>query len=149
MTDPNGDDNGPGNYAYPTSDNFKPGAYDVQDFQVYDDGTNITFRAQTRDLTWTFASPLGAQLVDVYIHDPGAATHPTRRPRRPQIGHRPTYRTKRVPAPFACDSGVGVGVGECATTAKRQKFDVPSRRNEATNRSGSANVKVTPGDEAL
>ena len=28
--DPDGDDNGPGNYAYPTSDNFKPGAYDLR-----------------------------------------------------------------------------------------------------------------------
>ena len=77
VTDPNGDDNGPGNYAYPTSDNFKPGAFDIQDFQVYDDGTNITFRVQTRDLTPTFGSPLGAQLVDVYVHVPGAATTST------------------------------------------------------------------------
>jgi carbohydrate-binding DOMON domain-containing protein len=28
---------------------------------------------QTRDLTPTFGSPLGAQLVDVYVHVPGAA----------------------------------------------------------------------------
>ena len=27
---------------------------------------------QTRDLTPTFGSPLGAQLVDVYVHVPGA-----------------------------------------------------------------------------
>ena len=36
--DPDGDDNGPGNYAYPTSDNFHDGAFDIQRFQVYDDG---------------------------------------------------------------------------------------------------------------
>jgi glucoamylase len=30
VTDPDGDDNGPGNYAYPTSTNFRPGAYDIQ-----------------------------------------------------------------------------------------------------------------------
>jgi glucoamylase len=72
QTDPDGDDNGPGNYAYPTSSNFQPGAYDLQRFQVFDDGTNITFRVQTRDLTPTFGSPLGAQLVDVYVHVPGA-----------------------------------------------------------------------------
>ena len=30
VTDPDGDDNGPGNYAYPTSANFQPGAYDIQ-----------------------------------------------------------------------------------------------------------------------
>jgi glucan 1,4-alpha-glucosidase len=71
--DPTGDDNGPGNYAYPTSSNFQPGAYDLTDFQVYDTGPTVTFRVQTRDLTPTFGSPLGAQLVDVYVHQPGAA----------------------------------------------------------------------------
>ena len=77
VTDPNNDDNGPGNYAYPTSDNFKPGAYDIQEFQVYDAGTDVIFRLKTRDLTPTFGSPLGAQLLDVYVHDPGAATTST------------------------------------------------------------------------
>jgi glucoamylase len=72
--DPDGDDNGPGNYAYPTSDNFKPGAYDLQRFEVYDAGDRIIFRVRTRDLTPTFGSPLGAQLVDVYVHVPGAAS---------------------------------------------------------------------------
>ena len=41
--DPLGDDNGPGNYAYPTSDNFKPGAYDIEQFQVFDAGERIVF----------------------------------------------------------------------------------------------------------
>jgi glucoamylase len=72
-TDPNGDDNGPGTYAYPTSGDFQPGAYDLQDFQVYDTGSTVTFRVRTRDLTPTFGSPLGAQLVDVYVHEPGAS----------------------------------------------------------------------------
>jgi carbohydrate-binding DOMON domain-containing protein len=70
VADPNSDDNGPGNYAYPTSGDFHAGAYDIQRFQVLDDGTNIIFRLQTRDLSPTFGSPLGAQLVDVYVHDP-------------------------------------------------------------------------------
>jgi glucan 1,4-alpha-glucosidase len=77
VVDPNGDDNGPGNYAYATSDNFHPGAFDIQEFQVFDDGTNIIFRLKTRDLSPTFGSPLGAQLVDVYVHDPGAAAGAT------------------------------------------------------------------------
>ena len=71
--DPNGDDNGPGNYAYPTSSNFRPGAYDLERFEVYDAGENVIFRVRTRDLTPTFGSPLGAQLVDVYVHIPGAS----------------------------------------------------------------------------
>jgi carbohydrate-binding DOMON domain-containing protein len=73
VADPDGDDNGPGNYAYPTSSNFQPGAYDLERFQVLDDGANLIFRVRTRDLTPTFGSPLGAQLVDVYVHDPGAS----------------------------------------------------------------------------
>jgi glucan 1,4-alpha-glucosidase len=71
VTDPNGDDNGPGTYAYPTSPDFHPGAYDLQDFQVYDAGSDVVFRVKTRDLSPTFGSPLGAQLVDVYVHEPG------------------------------------------------------------------------------
>ena len=71
------DDNGPGNYAYPTSTDFHAGAFDIQAFQVYDAGADVIFRVKTRDLTPTFGSPLGAQLVDVYVHDPAAATTST------------------------------------------------------------------------
>ena len=73
VADPSGDDNGPGNYAYPTFGGFRPGAFDIQQFQVFDDGTNVIFRVKVRDLSPTFGSPLGAQLVDVYVHDPAAA----------------------------------------------------------------------------
>ena len=77
VTDPDGDDNGPGTYAYPTSDNFKPGAFDLQRFQVVIVGDNVLLRAKVRDLTPTFGSPLGAQLLDIYMHTPGAATTST------------------------------------------------------------------------
>jgi glucan 1,4-alpha-glucosidase len=75
VTDPTGDDNGPGNYAYPTSDNFHAGAFDILDFRVIEspDGSTTTFKLQVRDLSPTFGSPLGAQLVDVYVHNPAAA----------------------------------------------------------------------------
>jgi hypothetical protein len=77
VADPTGDDRGPGNYAYPTSTNFQPGAFDLQRFQVLDDGDEVVFRVQTRNLSPTFGSPLGAQLVDVYVHDPDAAATST------------------------------------------------------------------------
>jgi len=77
VVDPDHDDNGPGNYAYATFGDFKPGAWDMQRFQVFDDGTNIIFRVQNRDQSATFGSPLGAQLIDVYVHDPAAATTST------------------------------------------------------------------------
>jgi hypothetical protein len=75
VTDPSGDDHGPGNYAYPTSDNFHAGAFDIQAFRVIEspDGATTTFKLKVRDLSPTFGSPLGAQLVDVYVHDPAAA----------------------------------------------------------------------------
>ena len=76
-TDPIGDDNGPGNYAYPTAPDFHAGAFDMTDFQVYDTGSTVTFRVQTRDLSATFGSPLGAQLIDVYVHQPGASSAST------------------------------------------------------------------------
>jgi glucoamylase len=78
--DPTGDDNGPGNYAYPTASDFHPGAYDMTDFQVYDTGSTVTFRVQTRDLTPTFGSPLGAQLINVYVHQPSASPTSTLAP---------------------------------------------------------------------
>ncbi len=76
--DPDVDDNGPGTYAYPTAPDFHPGAYDLQQFQVYDSGPDaVTFRVQTRDLSPTFGSPLGAQLVDVYVRNPAATSSST------------------------------------------------------------------------
>jgi glucoamylase len=71
--DPTGDDSGPGTYQYPTSGDFHPGAFDLTKFQVYDTGSTVTFRVQTADLTPTFGSTNGAQLVDVYVSQPGAS----------------------------------------------------------------------------
>jgi glucan 1,4-alpha-glucosidase len=69
--DPDGDDAGPGNYAYPTAGDFHAGAFDLERFEVWNTGSTVTFRVRTRDLSPTFGSPLGAQLVDVYVHRPG------------------------------------------------------------------------------
>jgi glucan 1,4-alpha-glucosidase len=79
VTDPSNDDNGPGNYAYPTAGDFHAGAFDITEFQVIlsPDGSTVTFKLQTRDLSPTFGSPLGAQLADVYVHNPSATTTST------------------------------------------------------------------------
>src|SRR5207302_5234758 len=79
VTDPSNDDTGPGNYAYPTASDFHAGAFDIQEFRVIisPDGSTVTFKLQTRDLSPTFGSPLGAQLVDVYVHNPSAASSNT------------------------------------------------------------------------
>ena len=82
FADPNGDDNGPGTYAYPTDSRLPrrrvrhpalPG--------LSTPAPTSSSALQTRDLTPTFSSPLGAQLVDVYVHVPGASPTSTRRDR--------------------------------------------------------------------
>ncbi|HEX9542392.1 MAG TPA: glucodextranase DOMON-like domain-containing protein [Streptosporangiaceae bacterium] len=74
VTDPTGDDNGPGTFQYPTSPVFHPGAFDLTKFQVISDGTTVYLRATLANLDPTFGSALGAQLLDVYVHIPGATT---------------------------------------------------------------------------
>jgi glucan 1,4-alpha-glucosidase len=60
VTDPSNDDNGPGNYAYPTSSNFHAGAFDIQAFRVIvsPDGSTVTFKLQVRDLSQLSAAHL-------------------------------------------------------------------------------------------
>jgi glucoamylase len=77
VSDPAGDDNGPGTYQYPTSGDFQPGAFDLTRFQVLSDGTTAYLRATIANLAPTFGQVDGAQLVDVYVHVPGAATTST------------------------------------------------------------------------
>jgi len=84
VADPNFDDSGPGNYAYPTSADFHAGAFDITAFRIVEspDGATTTFKLQVRDLSPTFGNPLGAQLVDVYVRNPAAPRMiPRRRPR--------------------------------------------------------------------
>jgi glucoamylase len=80
VTDPDGDDNGPGTFQYPTASDFQPGAFDLQRFQVIKTDTEVVLRATVRNLAPTFGSPLGAQLLDVFIHDPGSAATSTAAP---------------------------------------------------------------------
>src|SRR5262245_22179662 len=73
VVDPVGDDNGPGTFAYPTFGEFKPGAFDLERFQVFDSGDNIVLRARIRNLDATFGVTNGAQMLDVYIREPGGS----------------------------------------------------------------------------
>ena len=80
LADPAGDDHGPGTYAYPTSGDFHAGAFDLLRFQVIDAGATIFLRAELRDLSPTFGSPMGAQLLDVFVRDPAATSFSTAPP---------------------------------------------------------------------
>ena len=42
--DPAGDDNGPGTYIYPTDAVYKPGSFDITEFQVVPSGDQVEFR---------------------------------------------------------------------------------------------------------
>jgi glucoamylase len=77
VTDPDGDDNGPGTYAYPTAADFHPGAFDLQRFQVITDATTVYLRTTVRDLSPTFGNQIGAQLLDVFVQDPSVSARVT------------------------------------------------------------------------
>jgi glucoamylase len=72
--DPDLDDNGPGTYQYPTAADFHPGAFDLERFRVSEDGTNVYLQATLRNMDPTFGSTFGAQLLDVYVHNPAATS---------------------------------------------------------------------------
>jgi glucoamylase len=72
VTDPTGDDNGPGTYQYPTASDFTPGSFDLTRFQVITADGIVYLRTTLKSLTPTFGNTMGAQLLDIYVHDPAA-----------------------------------------------------------------------------
>jgi glucoamylase len=83
VTDPAGDDNGPGTFQYPTAQDFSPGSFDITRFQVITAGPEVYLRTTLRTMTPTFGQLIGAQLLDIYVHVPGAlattaAAYPSR-----------------------------------------------------------------------
>jgi glucoamylase len=82
VTDPSGDDNGPGKYKYPTSLDFVV-ARSTSPASGHHLGLAGVPAHHARMLTPT-CNPIGAQMLDVYVHSPGggatstAASFPTR-----------------------------------------------------------------------
>ena len=77
VPDPPGDDNGPGTYQYPTDPSFVAGSFDLTRYQVLSDGTFAYLRVTLPTLVPTFGVIDGAQLLDVYVHMPGASATST------------------------------------------------------------------------
>jgi glucoamylase len=77
VTDPTGDDNGPGTYQYPTSSSYAAGSWDLTGFQVITAGSEVYLRTSLANLVPTFGSTDGAQLLDIYVHDPSATATST------------------------------------------------------------------------
>ncbi|HEY7263210.1 MAG TPA: glucodextranase DOMON-like domain-containing protein [Trebonia sp.] len=75
-----GTDTGPGTYQYPTASDFHAGAFKINRFQVLSDGTYTYVRTTLADLTPTFGQVDGAQLLDVFVHVPGAPATSTAAP---------------------------------------------------------------------
>ena len=80
VTDPSGDDNGPGTYQYPTDSSFTAGSFDLTRFQVITQGGTVYLRTTLKSLTPTFGNTMGAQLLDIFVHDPAATTTSTAAP---------------------------------------------------------------------
>jgi glucoamylase len=83
VTDSNADD-GPGTYQYPTSPSYVAGSWDLTGFQVITAGSEVYLRTSLATLVPTFGAVDGADLLDIYVHDPAAtststaAAYPTR-----------------------------------------------------------------------
>ena len=77
VADPVDDDHGPGTYTYPTDPIFKPGNFDITNFQVGTDEENIVFRftmAGPVDNPWDGTNGLSLQTFDIYIDTDGGET---------------------------------------------------------------------------
>lgn len=71
LSDPQGDDHGPGSYTYPTDGAFTPGSFDLTGMNVYTDGEKVRF---VTTLASDIANPWGAhgmstQRLNIYLRD--------------------------------------------------------------------------------
>lgn len=78
VTDPTGDDNGPGSYTYPTDSAFNPGSFDLTALEVYRDGDGVRFLASTAGAInnpWG-GNGMSTQRLNIYLRD-GSSTATT------------------------------------------------------------------------
>jgi glucan 1,4-alpha-glucosidase len=71
VTDPVGDDNGPGSYVYPTDGAFNSGSMDLTGFDVYRDGDvvrMVTKVAGAINNPWG-GNGMSTQRLNIYVHD--------------------------------------------------------------------------------
>jgi glucoamylase len=92
---------------------------------VIDAGDTVYLRAQLRDLTPTFGSALGAQLLDVFVRDPSRASFSTAAPypsRNFAIAADSAWSSRIEVQAFAGPvfvDAAGAGVGDVAVTANQ------------------------------
>jgi alpha-amylase/alpha-mannosidase (GH57 family) len=74
ISDPEGDDYGPGSYTYPSDVVFQTGSYDILNFQVGSDAENIVFKFTMNgpvENPWGSPNGLSIQTFDIYIDTDG------------------------------------------------------------------------------
>ncbi len=78
VSDPEGDDYGPGTYTYPTDAVFTGKAFDLKSFKVAYDENNIIFKVELFGAisnAWGSPNNLSIQTLDIYVDvDPGQET---------------------------------------------------------------------------
>jgi glucoamylase len=130
VTDPVGDDNGPGTYQYPTASDFHAGAFDLTRFQVVSDGTYAYVRATLANLDPTFGQVNGAQLLDVYVHQPDATSTSTA-------------------AAFLSRNYAIAGAGAWSQRVEAQAFAAPVWVDASGNTVGSPSVLASQSDRTI
>jgi len=130
VTDPTGDDNGPGTYQYPTNSAFVAGSFDLTRFQVLSDGTYAYLRVTLRTLVPTFGALDGAQLLDFYVHVPGASSTSTQ-------------------AAFAARNYTIAPSGAWSQRVEVQGFASPVWVNAAGNSVGTASALAVQADQTI
>jgi carbohydrate-binding DOMON domain-containing protein len=75
FTDPTGDDNGPGNYVYPTDAVYTPGSFDLTELKVEHKGGNVTFETSVNQKLqdpWGMGVGFAVQMMFIFIDTDGA-----------------------------------------------------------------------------
>jgi hypothetical protein len=72
LSDPSGDDYGPGAYTYPTASAFKPGAFDLRSTTVEQTDSLVQFSFEVENLYNAFGGSNGfsPQMFVVWVHNP-------------------------------------------------------------------------------
>lgn len=74
LTDPTGDDNGPGTYIYPTDAVYAPGSFDLTEVEINKKGKNIEFEAsvnQRLEDPWGMDVGFAVQMIFIFIDTDG------------------------------------------------------------------------------
>jgi carbohydrate-binding DOMON domain-containing protein len=74
LTDPTGDDNGPGAYIYPTDAVYSPGSFDLTELEVKKKGKNVEFEVsvnQQLEDPWGMDVGFAVQMIFIFIDTDG------------------------------------------------------------------------------